>query len=181
MEYLRQQFERVMYPSHQQQEQMSQSLNVEADSDLHSPWQNDPSSLHFSSFGPPTTFDSPAGKYAARASQQNQKRGLFQKETQTETTLFEDPFRSSFQQYRLFGEPKDEESESKLQQRNYDFTDVIEPTSPGVVGDRHFTGEQQRHYQQQQQQQSADDVSDDVMFPYRLRVSEYNPLSYQGK
>ena len=36
--------------------------------------------------------------------QGNQAPAIFQKETQTETTLFEDPFTTNIQPYTLFGE-----------------------------------------------------------------------------
>ena len=168
MEFLRQQFERLNQTSNQHPQQPSSS-NING-LEFRSPWRDQPSSLHFSSFGVANdgkvsnVFDTP------NTTTQPQ----FQKETQTETTLFEDPFRPVIQQYRLFGEPCNEEEKDNKDTKEFDFDQAMEPTSPGVVGDRGFT---YKHKPQEDEMREEDDV----MFPYRLRVSEYNPLSYQGK
>lgn len=165
MEYLRQQFERL----NQQMPQIPAQVET---SDIRSPWLNQPPSLHFSSFGPVTAANASQAFGTPSASQSQDRQPLYQKETQTETTLFEDPFRPSIQQYTLFGEPK-EDGEDDRQPRNFDFSQM-EPTSPGVVGDRIFAN--QRHGKMDEEA-----TEENVMFPYRLTVSEYNPSSYQGK
>lgn len=158
MEFLRQQFEKLNQPG-----------AGPSAADFRSPWPNPPS-LHFSSFGGGAeaahSLD-PEDRLASHL--QSVDKSLFQKETQTETSLFDDPFKTSIQQYSLFG--GDGSTNEPGSGADFNFNPVLEPTSPGVVGDRSFT--------QQQQQQQDEDVAE--MFPYRLRVSEYNPLSYQGK
>eukprot|EP00111_Clytia_hemisphaerica_P016549 TCONS_00049043-protein len=94
---------------------------------------------------------------------------LFQKEAQTETSLFGEPFKPYVQQYSLFGENGAEGASAAENQPQDDFPFnpvIVDPTSPGVVGDR-----------AQQKERADDEIL--TMFPYRLRVSEYNPLSYQ--
>lgn len=148
MEFLRQQFEKLNQPP--------------TVTDFQSPWPNPPS-LHFSSFGGDRTSANTAAN-----------KSIFQKETQTETTLFEEPFKSSIQQYSLFGGDDNGDADIDIPQDDFSFNPVLEPTSPGVVGDRNI------HPQQSQFQRDLGDEEAMNMFPYRLRISEYNPLSYQG-
>jgi len=161
MEFLRQQFEKLNEPTDRPVPTVRPSAT-----DYRSPWPNPPS-LHFSSFGgggaeAAHSLD-PDGRLTSH--QQSIDKSLFQKETQTETSLFDDPFKASIQQYSLFG---GDDANEPGGGGEFNFNPVLEPTSPGVVGDRSFTHQQQE-----------EDVAE--MFPYRLRVSEYNPISYQGK
>ena len=153
-EFLRQQFEKLNQPT----SATATSIPV----DFQSPWPNPPS-LHFSSFGGEETSANTAAN-----------RSLFPKETQTETSLFEEPFKHSIQQYSLFGADGTGEADVDNPQEDFSFNPVVEQTSPGVVGDRN------NHQHQDQFQQDLADEQAIEMFPYRLKISEYNPLSYQG-
>lgn len=155
MEYLRQQFERLnqAQPTNQTPFGGGGGGGTANASDFRSPWPNPPS-LHFSSFG---------GVSNSNAQAESSKQ-IFQKETQTETSLFDEPFKPSIQQYTLFGEAP----ESTGNDQGFDIDTLNEPTSPGIVGDRSFT------------HQEREEVDVEELFPYRLKISEYNPLSYQG-
>lgn len=160
MEFLRQQFEKLNQPTGLAASRLNQT-------DFQSPWPNPPS-LHFSSFG-----GEPGGAAAASA---NNDKPLFQKTTQTETSLFEDPFKTSIQQYSLFGGDGTGEADVDNPHGDFSFNPVLEPTSPGVVGDRTT-----HHPHHEHMQRELGDEETLEMFPYRLRISEYNPLSYQGE
>lgn len=131
-----------------------------------SPW-SEAAPLHLSSFMPGNTTERKLHE-AGSTTGSHAEQPVFQKETQTDTTLFEDPFKTSIQPYTLFGgDTSMEGNKSPTKKNDEDFNfapNIIDAISPGAIGDRSF----------------ANQFEQEVAVPYRLRMSEYNPLSYQG-
>lgn len=160
MEYLKRQFESLNQPSYP------------AATDYRSPWPNPPS-LHLSSFGGVNNEikpDESKHEFATSIPSCLKSMSGFPKSTQTETTLFEDPFKPSIQPYTLFGETSLDAglSPNRKEQDDFTFEPVPDPVSPGTIGERIF----------QQFEDNANEEEPSI--PFRLRMSEYNPLSYQG-
>ena len=154
MEYIHQQFSQLIASSTQLM-------------DYRSPWPNPPT-LHLSSFG----------VNGGDGSNNKREKSLKQassnpKETQTDTSLYDDlDFKiANAQPYSLFGEtliegglkPNIEERMQRSQSKeNFGLTSAIDAKNPVLTGDQGLY------------------LNQNLPFPYQLRMSEYNPLSYQG-
>lgn len=106
------------------------------------------------------------------------KKSSFQKATQTDCTQYQEPLRPTIQPYTLCGEEvsgKRSGSRNDKSDNGFLCQPVVEQTSQGAVRDNHSIHMVDEQYSLQYNSE------DNIAFPYQLKLSDYNPLSYQGK
>ena len=106
------------------------------------------------------------------------KKLSFQKGTQTHSTQHQEPFRPTIQPYTLYGEEISgtrSGSPSDKNDNGFLCRPVVEQTSQGAVRDNHSI------HMVDEQYSGQCNSEDNIAYPYQLKLSDYNPLSYQGK
>ena len=106
------------------------------------------------------------------------KKLSLQKGTQTDCTQYQEPFRPTIQPYSMCVEEIDgtrSGSPDNKKSNGFLCRPVIEQTSQGAVRDDNSIHTVDEQYSGQHNNE------DNIVFPFQLKLSDYNPLSYQGK